>query len=530
MFRGSVSLLALIAVGCASVDQELLSTQLPEPPAQWAAAEEVGDPPVGDWLAPFGDDALYGLVNEAMVHNNNLLAAAANLDAARAGARITRSNMLPQLNLQAGASRNAIVSDPSLAAQAGGAPVSSGTSAKDLEDQFGVDADGDGKLDGLDLFIGPRSANNPGQDGIAESPLPNRRAYINNYSLGAQINWELDLWGRLTDETRAAYKDSAASLADYEGARLSIAGAVAQSWFGLIEARQQRELAERDVAARESNLRVTERRYERGVASSLDVRLSRSALGSSQANLAFRQRTENAASRALEVLLGRYPAAELAAAESLPELPALAGAGAPGDILARRPDLIAAEARMEANGLRARAARKAILPRLTLSSQIGAGGPDLSDIFDPERLAGNIAAGIFQPLFQGGRIRANATRQRAVAEASLLTYAQTALQAYEEAENAIDAETYLAASESALKLAYEEAAAAEDLTERRYASGTATIFDLLNAQTRRISAESSYIQAQRQRVSNRVALYLAIGGDFITEATTVAAAQPTEGS
>lgn len=230
------------------------------------------------------------------------------------------------------------------------------------------------------------------------------------------------------------------------------------------------------------------------------------------------------------MLLGRYPAAELAAAESLPELPALAGAGAPGDILARRPDLIAAEARMEANGLRARAARKAILPRLTLSSQIGAGGPDLSDIFDPERLAGNIAAGIFQPLFQGGRIRANATRQRAVAEASLLTYAQTALQAYEEAENAIDAETYLAASESALKLAYEEAAAAEDLTERRYASGTATIFDLLNAQTRRISAESSYIQAQRQRVSNRVALYLAIGGDFITEATTVAAAQPTEGS
>lgn len=518
MLRGSVSLLALLAVGCASVDQELLTAQLPEPPAQWAASDDVADPPVGDWLAPFGDDALYGLVNEAMVHNNNLLAAAANLNAARAGARITRANMLPQLNVQAGASRNAIVSDPSLAAQAGGAPVSSGTSAKDLEDQFGVDADGDGKLDGLDL----------NGDGIAESPLPNRRVYINNYSLGAQFNWELDLWGRLTDETRAAYKDAKASLADFEGARLSVAGAVVQSWFGLIEARQQRELAERDVAARESNLRVTERRYERGVASSLDVRLSRSALGSSQANLAFRQRTEKAASRSLEVLLGRYPAAELAAAESLPELPELTGAGAPGDILARRPDLVAAEARMEANGLRARAARKAILPRLTLSSQIGAGGPDLSDIFDPERLAGNIAAGIFQPLFQGGRVRANAKRQRAVAESSLLSYAQTALQAYEEAENAIDAETFLAASESALKLAYEEAAAAEDLTERRYASGTATIFDLLNAQTRRISAESSYIQAQRQRVSNRVALYLAIGGDFITEATTIATADPAE--
>ena len=524
MLRGSVSILALLAVGCASVDQELLTAQLPEPPAEWAAAEDVAAPPAGDWLAAFGDDAIYGLVNEAMAHNNNLLAAAANLDAARAGAKIARANLLPQLNAQGGASRNAIVSDPSLAAQAGGAPVGSGTSAKDLERQFGVDADGDGKLDGLDLFIGPPSANTPGQDGIAESPLPNRRVYINNYSLGAQINWEIDLWGRLTDETRAAYKDAKASFADFEAARLSIAGAVTQSWFGLIEARQQRELAERDVAARESNLNVTERRYDRGVASSLDVRLSRSALGSSRANLAFRQRLEKEAARRVEVLLGRYPAAELQAAERLPELPALGGAGAPGDVLARRPDLIAAEARMEANGLRARAARKAILPRLTLSSQIGTSGPDLSDILDPERLAGNIAAGLFQPLFQGGRVRANAKRQHAIAQTALLTYAQTALQAYEEAENAIAAETFLAAGESALKLAYEEADAAEDLTERRYSSGTATIFDLLNAQTRRISAESQYIQAQQQRVSNRVALYLSIGGDFIADETSIAVA------
>ena len=525
MLRGGVSLLALMAVGCASVDDELLNTQLPEPPAKWAAADDAADPPVGDWLAPFGDEALYGLVSEAMVHNNSLLVAAANLESARAGAKMARSNLLPQLNAQGGASRNAIVTDPSLAAQAGGAGGSvGGLSAKDLENQFGVDADNDGKLDGLDLFIGAPGGT-PGQDGIAESPLPNRRIYINNYSLGAQISWELDIWGRLTDETRAAYKEAKASLAEFQGARLSIAGAVTQSWFGLIEARQQRELAERDVAARERNLNVTDRRYERGVASSLDVRLSRSALGSSQANLAFRQRNEKEASRRLEVLLGRYPAAEIAAVEALPELPMLAGAGAPGDILARRPDLIAAEARMEANGLRARAARKALLPRLTLSSQIGTSGPELSDLIDPERLAGNIAAGLFQPLFQGGRMRANAKRQRAIAEASLLSYAQTALQAYEEAENAIDAENYLAAGESALKLAFEEAAAAEELTERRYTSGTATIFDLLNAQTRRISAESSYIQTQRQRVSNRVALYLAIGGDFITETTAVAATE-----
>jgi NodT family efflux transporter outer membrane factor (OMF) lipoprotein len=516
-------LIALAVAGCASVDKELLDAQLPEPPAAWAAAEDVADPPVGDWLAPFQDQSLYGLVNEAMAHNNDLRAAAANLDAARQLAKIERADLIPTLNASSSGSRNAIVSDPSLAAQAGGSGVQSGTRANDLERQFGVDSNGDGEIDSLDLFIGSPSDNNPGQDGVGDSPIPNRRFYINNYSLGAQIQWEIDLWGRLTDEARAAYKDAAASFADFHAAQLSIAGAVTQSWFGLIEARQQRELAERDVTARERNLSVTERRYERGVASSLDVRLSRSALGSSQANLALRQRLEKESARRLEVLLGRYPAAELAAAAALPELPLLAGAGAPGDILARRPDLIAAEARMTANGLRARAARKQFLPRLTLSANVNTSGPDLADIIDPERLAGNIAAGLFQPLFQGGRIRANAKRQRAIAEASLLTYAQTALRAYEEAENAIAAETYLAASEAALKLAYEEAAAAEELTERRYSSGTATIFDLLNAQTRRISSESSYIQAQQQRVANRVALYLAIGGDFITEnAPTIA--------
>lgn len=462
----------LASAACASLDEETLTASLPAAPAQWSAERIVGQnldgAPTGDWVAAFDDAALRALIGEALGANNNLRVAAANLDQARAGARISRADLLPQIGASFNARRNAIVTDPTTAAQAGGG-------------------------------------------GAAQT----ERIFINNYSIGGQVQWEIDLWGRLIDQTRASYKDAKAAYADLAGAELSVAGRSAQAWFALIEARQQRELAERDVAARESNLRVTERRYERGVASSLDLRLSRSALGSSQANLALRQRLEGEAARALEVLLGRYPAAELAAVETLPVLPPLAGAGAPGDILARRPDLIAAEARMEAAGLRARAARKQLLPQLTLSSQAGTSGPDLSDLTDPQRLAGNIAAGLFQPLFQGGRLLANSKRARAAAEAELFRYVQTALGAYEEAENAIAAETYLAAREQALRLAFEEAAAAEELTERRYASGAATIFNLLDAQTRRISSESQYIQAQQQRVSNRVQLYLAIGGDFL---------------
>jgi len=519
MHRGGAALMSILLASCASIDQELLDANLPAPPAAWTAASDVGDVPTGDWVAAFDDQMLRSLISEAMAHNNSLLAAAANMQSVKASSKIARAALLPTLNATGGASRNAIVTDPATAAQSGGGGGANlgGLSAKDLEEQFGVDADGNGQLDGLDLD----------SDGIAEAPLPNRRIYINNYRIGAQLSWELDLWGRLTDETRAAYKEANASYADLQGAQLSIAGGVAQGWFSLIEARQQRELADRDVVARESNLRVTERRYDRGVASSLDVRLSRSALGSSQANQALRRQQEKEASRRLEVLLGRYPGAEIEAAETLPELPLLQGAGAPGEILARRPDLLAAEFRMRAAGLRARAARKQMLPSLTLSGGVNTSGPQLSDIFDPERLAGNLAAGLFQPLFQGGRILANSKRQRALAEASLLTYAQTALEAYEEAENAIAAEQLLATREAALKLAYEEAAAAEELTERRYTSGAATIFNLLDAQTRRISSESAYISAQQQRVTNRVQLYIAIGGDFLTENELALAA--TEG-
>ncbi|WDI30558.1 efflux transporter outer membrane subunit [Hyphococcus flavus] len=468
---GGVALLALMAASCASVDQELLDVQFPDVPDQWTADSTVGGTPTGDWVASFNDAVLRDLISEAIANNNDLGAAAANLEQARAGARITLSNQLPTIGANFGAQRSAIVTDPTTAAQAGG-----GT-------------------------------------GAAQSS----RLYINNFSVGGSFSWELDVWGRLTDETRASYKDATAARADLAGAQLSIAGRVAQAWFALIEARQQRELAERDTVARERNLRVTERRYDRGVSSSLDVRLSRSALGSSQANLALRQRLELEASRALEVLLGRYPAAELKAVESLPVLPPLAGAGTPLEILTRRPDLVAAEARMESAGLRSRAARKQLLPQLTLSARSGTSGPDISDLLDPRRLAGNMAAGIFQPLFQGGRLLANSKRARAAAEASLYGYVQTALIAYQEAENAIAAETLLDTREEALRLAYEEAAAAEELTERRYNSGAATIFNLLDAQTRRISAESQYIQAQQQRVSNRVQLYLAIGGDFLTQ-------------
>ena len=499
----------LFLSGCTSFGKFNTTPRLPDIPEQWQSGNAVSNLPTVDWVASFEDASLKALIEEALAHNNDFLAAAANIEAARLQTKVSRAALLPTFNVNANGSRNAIVTSPTIFAQSG-TGGGEAIRANDLEDQFAVDADNDGNLDGLDLD----------GDGIAESPLPNRRTYINDYNLGAQFSWELDLWGRLRDETNAVRKEAYATVADLSGVRLSIASAVAQNWYVLIESRLQRELAERDVAAREKNFNVTQTRTKDGASSKLDLRLAKSALGSSRANLADRQQAEGEAARRLEVLLGRYPSAQLSAAAQLPALEKLVGAGIPADLIARRPDLIAAELRLHASGLRAQAARKQLLPSITLTGQLNTNGPQLSDLIDPERLAGAFAGGLAQPIFQGGRLKANAKSQRALAEASLLSFAQTALRAYEEVENALAAETLLAIREQAFRLAFEEARAAEELTEKRYIGGAATIFNRLDAQTRRISAESAYILAQQQRVVNRIGVHVAIGGDFLTALPT----------
>ena len=335
-----------------------------------------------------------------------------------------------------------------------------------------------------------------------------------DFSLGLSASWEADIWGRVRSSANASAADAEAAAEDLRGARLSLAGLVAKSWYGLIEARQQTDLAERDVETRNNSLGITVRRFERGLARSSDVRTARSALASSEAALASRRRSEAAAARSLETLLGRYPTGSIAHEGDFQALEPLAGLGAPGELLARRPDLRAAERRLEASGLRADAAAAAIYPSLSLSGGSGTGGANFEDIFDPDTIVSSLSASLIAPIFNGGSLRAQRDAAIANAEASLANYVSTALTAWQEAENAIYADALLADRLEAQYRAFNEAAEAEELVLQQYARGVATIFDLLNAQSRRISAESQYISARRDRVANRVDIYLAIAGDF----------------
>ena len=304
------------------------------------------------------------------------------------------------------------------------------------------------------------------------------------YGVGLDASWELDLWNRLGS--------------------------------GIGAALAQERVAAKTVEARDRVRTLTERRFQRGLADALDVRTARSTLAQAEASMAAQRQFTGESARRLETLVGRYPNAELQAPAEIPMLEAIVPEGNPALLLSRRPDIAGAEARVVAAGLRAEQARLAMLPSLRLTASAGTNTTDFADAFDPERIAANLIASLVQPLFTGGQLDAQRDSAVAQAEAAVANYAATALDAWREVENALAADTFLASQEDAQARALEEARLAEDLAERQYTSGTITIFNLIDAQTRRLTAESQLVTARASRATNRISYHLALGGGLPT--------------
>lgn len=419
--------------------------------------------PQTDWISGFNDPILLALIEEALANNADIGAASARYDRALTQLKNAQSGRLPSVTARGRGAR----SEP---------------------------------------FGGGGVINIPGGGQIPVG------GGTTNLSLGLDATWEPDLWGRIRDTVDASEETASASAADLAGARLLIAQRVSQTWFDIVEARLLVELSARDVETLDRALRLTQRRFEGGVAESSDVRLARSAVANAQALEATRKQRLSSLTRSLEILLRRYPADAIEAAADLPNLAPLTGAAQPGYILTRRPDLLASERRMRAAGLNVDVARKNLLPRLSLSAGLDSSGSGLSDIIRIDNIISNFAGNLSQPIFQAGALRANVETQRTILREQMEQYTGTLLTAYLEVENALDGEQHLAAREVALRLSLTEARRAEERLEQRYVEGLATILQLLDAQSRRISAEGQLITARKDRLTNRVALHVALGG------------------
>ena len=456
-------LIPLLLVGCKAMN-------LPAPyeeaessvrsPARWVNAGQGNDGRIStSWIHTFRDDRLEEIVDEVLVNNPSLQAAAARLDAARERTVPARAARLPSINAQGNTLRS--------------------------------------------------------RDGRGPAPDVLR----SNYRLSLNLDWEIDLWGRLKDLDDASQADLEEATAVFRGARLSLAGNAAKAWFDYITTIQLLELAVTTRDSFQRNLRITERNYKAGdeTVSPLSVQLSRSTVAAAERALIRARLNRDEAARSLEVLLGRYPSAAVAGRAKLPALPGAVPAGLPSELLSRRPDLVAAEAELRASAHRADAAYKDLLPSLGLN----ASGVTTSDalrqiLLDPEYIVWSVATSLVQQVYQGGEPVAAAREALANNEVAIWTFSDVALVAFQDVESALATERSLAEQQAFLEVELKQANLALGQAEREYSEGLVGILELLEAQRRAVSANTDMIELRNQRLRNRVDLHLALGGDFDT--------------
>lgn len=484
--------LVLLAVwaGCATAPppQPELPDLVRQVPATYTALPDdapVQDPayPADRWWETFDDPRLTALVESAFEANPDLGAAVARYEAARAQARIAGAALHPQVDasLDASRGRQNFIGFPDFGA--GGAPPAD-----------------------------PNDPDAPANPGGGDRVLSTTSS---SFGLGVNVAWEADLWGRLRASRNAARTQALAVETDLAAVRLSLAGQVARTWFSLVEARAQEELAAATVENRDRVVSRIRRRFEAGLRPGLDLRLSLADAAAARALLAQRQEQADALTRQLETLAGSYPAGAVESPSELPPPPPPPPVGLPSELLARRPDLAAAELRLEAAGYSVAAARAALYPALRLTGSAGTRAEDPGDLLDTDFSVWNLAANLLQPLYDGGRLRAGVDLDEARFEEAAYTLASSALTAFREVETALAADGFLDRRADALEDAAEQSLEAREDAVERYAAGLVDLLVVLDSERRALDAQSQLLTARARRLTQRVDLHLALGGGFI---------------
>lgn len=454
------ALLAALVGGCASAPPPAPIEVPFEVPASWSSPTLPGEIPEA-WWTGFGDERLDAFVEQALQHNRDLAAATARMSAAFEQARIAGADVLPRADVGFNPSR---ARRNFLGFPFGGGGVPSTT--------------------------------------------------VTTYGLSLNLSWEVDLWGRLRSIEAAALADAEVAAADLAGVQLSVVAQTCKAYFAAVEARQQLALAEETVASFRATDDDVRDRFRRGVRPALDAQQARTTLASAEADVALRRRQLQSAMRQLEILLGRYPAGIVDGAETLTARLPPVPAGLPAELLARRPDLAAAERRVAAAAARLSAARAALLPRLSLTASGGTTSLELEDLLDDDFRVWSLAANLLQPLFEGGRLRADVARNEALRQALVADYGGALLRAFADVEIALADALLLADQERAAGAAAASAAAARDLARERYQTGLTDFLAVADGQRRAFETESARIALLRQRIDNRIDLFLALGGGF----------------
>jgi outer membrane protein, multidrug efflux system len=457
----------LLAAGCAvgpdykRPEATVIPPEYKEGTNGWKMAEPQAHIPKGAWWEIFQDPALDALETEADKANQQLKAAVASFDQARALLSVAKSGYYPHLE-----------ANPSV------------TRERD-------------------------SANRP-INGVSNG----RPDTFNTFSFPLDLSYELDVWGRVRRSVESAKATMQASADDLATVKLSIQAEVANDYFNLRALDSEISLLRSNVVVFQKSLELTRNRRAGGVASDLDVSQAETILKTTEAQLPVvalqRAKTEHA----LAVLTGKS-----ASSFSMPEMPFLAlppnvPSGLPSELLERRPDIAAAERRMASANAEVGVAKAAFFPTIKINGLAGFESVSAGTLFDWPSRVWAVGPSIKLPIFEGGANRANLTRAQAAYQENVALYRQNVLTAFSDVEDNLAAQHLLWSAQEAEDAALKSAEKTLEIANNRYRAGLVTYLEVATAQNAALERERENVRLRGERLMSAVSLIKSLGGGW----------------
>ena len=442
------------------------------PPVVELPAPTIAQPPfeLERWWRMFDDPSLERLVDEALANNLDLAAAMARIELARSNVLLASADLYPSVDLEVGVSRNRVSTVGSQPFPSGFDPIST------------------------------------------------------HHRVGIAASYELDLWGKYRNSTRAAQSQLLASQFAHQTVRTTIAAEVARAYFSLLAADAELTLLRDTLRLRGEAVDLQRDRFEGGVVGQLDLRQAEAERAAVAADIARAERAVSLLESALASLVGRSPrevftpvVARNGDSARLLAVPPVE-AGLPSGLLERRPDVRQIEAQLVAANLAIDVARADYFPSISLTALFGTESAQLKNLFSGPGLIWSFGAGLLQPLVGVKAIEANVDAQTARRNQTVVAYRQTVQNAFRETHDALVSNRTHREALAAQNVRREEIAQGLELADLRYRSGYSAYLEVIDAQRQLLAADTQRISAARDARIAVVDLARALGGGWAPEA------------
>ncbi len=412
--------------------------------------------PTGRWWECFGDPGLNRLMDKLASDNPSLAAALARYDNARAELGLAKSDQSPS--------------------------ISGEVSSKRHRDSASA------------VFVPP------------ERLYTQHRAALN-------LSYEIDLWGRVRQSVNAARAELDAAGGDWAAARLSLQAELARNYFQLRASEAEIAVVEESLEVRRENRQLVEARVEGGETTDLDLARAETELEATQAELLQLRRERAQFFNAVAFLVGEVPATFELSSGSLRSPPSIPS-GIPSELLSRRPDIYAADRRMDGAVAQIGVVKASYLPRVNLVGTAGLSSLEFTDFFDPKSFFGEVGPDITVPIYNGGQIGSAIGQSFAISDEAVARYREAVLTAFREVEDALSANRYLDREIVAHANAAAAASRASNLSRTRYDGGLVSYLEVVDAQRTALSEKRELVQAKSARLLSTVQLIQALGGGW----------------